>query len=103
LATKNGTPLRGVGRRDVIASNFEKFRDRHIRKVLPDFDHSFYELRSTAATLIGQQFGLEYARYFLNQSPRAGGVAETNYVKLSHERLAEAVDWLGRQLGLGND
>jgi integrase len=100
LTTKNRTPLRGVGRRDAIASNFEQFRDRHIRKVLPGFDHTFYDLRKTSATLIGQQFGLEYARYFLNQSPRAGGVAETNYVKLSLEKLTEAVAWLGEQLGL---
>ena len=100
LTTEKGTPLRGDGHRDVIADKFEHFRERHIRKVLPDFDHTFYELRSTSSTLIGQQFGLGYARYFLNQSPSAGGIAETHYVKLSHEKLAEAVDWLGRQLGL---
>ena len=100
LTTEKGTPLRGDGHRDVIADKFEHFRERHIRKALPGFDHSFYESRKTSATLIGQQFGLEYARYFLNQSPRAGGVAETNYVKLSPEKLAEAVTWLGRELGL---
>jgi hypothetical protein len=102
LTTEKGTPLRGDGHRDVIADKFEHFRERHIRKVLPDFDHTFYDLRKTSATLIGEKFGLEYARYFLNQSPRAGGVAETNYVKLSPEKLAEAVDWLGGQLGLAD-
>jgi integrase len=100
LTTEHGTPLRGNGRRDNIAKKFERFRDRHIRKLLPGFSRSFYTLRSTAATLIGHQFGLEYARYFLNHSPRAGGPAETNYVKLSPEKLATAVTWLGQQLGL---
>jgi integrase len=98
LTTENGTPLRGTGRRDYLAKKFERFRDKHIRPALPGFNHSFYGLRKTASTLIGRQFGLEYARYFLNQSRRAGGVAEESYVQLSPERLAEAVLWLGQQL-----
>jgi integrase len=102
LTAEDGTPLRGDKRRDVIASNFENFRERHIRKALPGFDHSFYELRKTSATLIGDKFGQEYARYFLNHSPRRDGQVAV-YQKLSPEKLAEAVDWLGRQLGLVND
>jgi integrase len=100
LTTETGTPLRSDGRRDNIATKFVRFRERHIRKVLPGFSRTFYSLRKTSATLIGQQFGLEYARYFLNQSPRAGGVAEMHYVKLSPEKLAEAVRWLGQQLAI---
>jgi hypothetical protein len=97
LTTENGTPLRGTGRRDYVAKKFERFRDQHMRRAIPGFHHSFYELRKTGATLIGERYGLEYARYFLNQAPKS--VAEESYVKLSPEKLAEAVRWLGEQLG----
>ena len=98
----NGTPLRGTGRLDYVANKFEHFRERHIRKVLPGFDHTFYDLRKTSATLIGDKLGEEYASYFLGHSPGARGVV-SRYNNLSPEKLAklaEAVDWLGRQLGL---
>jgi hypothetical protein len=102
LTTENGTPLRGDGRRDVIANKFEQFRERYIRRVLPGFDHSFYELRKTSATLIGDEFGEECSSYFLNHAPGARGVV-SRYNKMSPEKLAKlakAVDWLGRESGL---
>ena len=48
------------------------------------------------------KLGEEYASYFLGHSPGPRGVV-SRYNKLSPEKLAklaEAVDWLGRQLGL---
>ena len=68
-----------------------------MKKEMPGFSRTFYDLRVTGAYRIEEQYGRDLADLYTAHA--AKGMTELYYTNPLQKRLNEAVTWLGQQLG----
>jgi integrase len=97
LRSEGGTTLWRSNRVDLITGQFMR-----LRKTIPVFRRTFYDLRATGSSAIAGKYGLEMVDLYTAHAAR--GQSEERYVSSDAmmPSLQEALLWLGKELGVSN-